>query len=67
MSNDTFTTRLASEILDDAGLASIWQLSVSAADAYRNGFPHAAAAILAVAEAAEKECLRRQSLAFLKT
>ena len=66
MSNDTSTAQLASKILEDAGLASIWKLNVQAADAYRNGFPHAAAAILAVADAAEKECLRRQPLAFLR-
>ena len=34
--------------------------NVEAADAYRNGFLNAAAAILPVAEAAEDECLRRE-------
>jgi len=65
MSNDPFAAQLASRLLEDAGLAAIWHLNVAAAEAYRNGFPNAAAAILEVAEAAEKECLRRQPLAFL--
>jgi len=64
MSNNTSTARLASTLLKDAGLASIWRLNVAAAEAYRNGIPHAAAAILEIADAAEKECLRRQPLAF---
>ena len=67
MSNNTYTARLASTLLKDAGLASIWRLNVAAAQAYRNGFPHAAAAILEIADAAEEECLRRQPLAFQKT
>ena len=67
MSNNTSTARLASALLKDAGLASIWRLNVAAAEAYRNGFPHAAAAILEIADAAEEECLRRQPLAFQKT
>ena len=65
MSNDTLTRRLAATILHDAWLSSIWRLNVAAAEAYRSGFPHAAAAILEIADAAEKECLRRQPLAFL--
>jgi len=60
MSEYIFTSALASKILNDAGVRSIWQLNVEAADAYRNGFLNAAAAILPVAEAAEDECLRRE-------
>ena len=66
MSNDTSTAQLASRVLNDAGVAAIWRLNVAAAEAHRNGCPNAAAAILEVAEAAEKECLRRQPLAFFK-
>jgi hypothetical protein len=46
MNNDTRTAQLASTILQDAGVSAIWRLNVAAADANRNGFPHAAAAIL---------------------
>jgi hypothetical protein len=60
MNNDTRTAQLASTILQDAGVSAIWRLNVAAADANRNGFPHAAAAILKVAEAAEQDWLRRE-------
>ena len=50
----------------DLGLPSIWQLNVSAAEAYRKGFPKAAAAILEVADAAEQELLRCAPQAFPK-
>jgi hypothetical protein len=59
MSTDTSAADLASAILRDGGLPSIWQLNVAAAEAYRNGFPNAAAAILEVADAAEQQWLRR--------
>jgi len=51
--------------LRDLGLASIWQLNIAAAEADRNGFPKAAAAILEVAEAAEKQRLLRQTRSYL--
>ena len=66
MSDYTFTSAQASKIVKHAGVSSIWRLNVAAADAYRNGFPNAAAAILQVAEATENECLRREPLALLK-
>lgn len=66
MISDTSTAQLASAILRDLGLPSIWQLNVTAAEAYRNGFPKAAAAILEVADAAERELLRHTPQAFPK-
>jgi hypothetical protein len=65
MSTDTSTAQLASAILRDLGLASIWQLNIAAAEADRNGFPKAAAAILEVAEAAENQRLLRQPRSYL--
>jgi len=64
MSNDTATAQLASQILLDAGLASIWQLNVAAAQAYRCGFRNAAAAIQEIADAAEKQCLSQAPTLF---
>ena len=66
MISDTATAQLASAILRDLGLPSIWQLNLSAAEAYRNGFPKAAAAILEVADTAERELLRRAPQVFPK-
>jgi hypothetical protein len=60
MNSDRLTAQLASSILDDAGFSAIWRLHVAASDAYRNGFPNAAAAIIRVAEAAEQDWLRRE-------
>jgi hypothetical protein len=52
--SSTLTERIALSILDREGIAAIWPLHVAAAEAHRTGHPAAAAAILEVAEAAEK-------------
>jgi hypothetical protein len=65
MSDDTFTARLASRILEDAGTGAIWKLHLAAAEAHRGGCPLAAAAILKVAEAAEENQLRLGTKSFL--
>ena len=52
--SSTLTERIALSILDREGIAAIWPLHVAAAEADRTGHPVAAAAILEVAEAAEK-------------
>jgi hypothetical protein len=66
MRNDIFTAQLASRILEDAGIGAIWQLQVAAAEAHRDGCPHAAAAILKIAEAAEENRLRLRAKSFLR-
>jgi hypothetical protein len=50
----TLTERIALSILDREGIAAIWTLQVAAAEAHRTGHPRAAAAILEMAEAAER-------------
>jgi hypothetical protein len=55
----THLERLALSILDAKGIAAIWQLHLDAAYAHRTGYPTAAGAILELAEAAEREWLRR--------
>jgi hypothetical protein len=55
----TLTEQLAISILAREGVAAaIWHLYLSAADAHRTGHSSAAAAILDIAEAAEKVWLR---------
>ncbi|MBV8774270.1 MAG: hypothetical protein JO166_18330 [Deltaproteobacteria bacterium] len=65
------TEELALSILGREGVAAIWKLHVSAADAHRTGHPSAAAAILEIAEAAEAAWLRaegtRRLLCFSKS
>jgi hypothetical protein len=41
------------------GVGAIWQLQVAAGIAYRTGHPGPAASIMEIAEAAEREWLRR--------
>jgi hypothetical protein len=53
--------RLAVSILDAKGIEAIWQLQLDAAYAYRTGYPVAAEAILELAEAAERELMRREN------
>ena len=53
-----FTDELALSILAREGIAAIWHLHLSAADAHRTGHPLSAAAILEIAEAAEAAWLR---------
>jgi hypothetical protein len=55
------TEGIALRILDRNGIAAIWQLQVAAALAYRTGNPDPAASIMEIAEAAEREWLRRGS------
>ena len=52
--SSTLIERIALSILDREGIAAIWTLHVAAAEAHRTGHPAAAAAILEIAEAAEK-------------
>ena len=52
--SSTLTERIALSILDREGIAAIWTLHVAAAEAHRTGHPAAAAAILEIAEVAEK-------------
>ena len=50
---------LALEMLARDGFAAIWVLHLSAARAYREGRKAAATAIIEIADAAEREWLRR--------
>jgi hypothetical protein len=61
MRTDAFTAELASGIVRDHGLASIWKLNIIAAETYRNRCPKAAAAILEVADAVERRWMLQQS------
>jgi hypothetical protein len=54
VSQHSVTERLAASILAREGIAAIWELHVAAAEAHRTGHPRAAAAILEIAEMAEK-------------
>jgi hypothetical protein len=54
------TQKLALTILARHGIAAIWQLHVSAAEAHRSGYPRAAASILEIAIAAEEAWLRAE-------
>jgi hypothetical protein len=60
--NDAFAAKLASTIVRDHGLASIWRLNVIAAEAYRNGCPNAAAKILEIADAVENRRLDESAI-----
>jgi hypothetical protein len=55
----SYPEQVASNLLNRYGLAAIWQLHVSAATAYRKGNAMAARSIAEIAEAAEREWLRR--------
>jgi hypothetical protein len=55
----TLTEKLALRILARDGIAAIWQLHLDAAYAHRTSYPTAARAILELAEAAERELMRR--------
>ena len=57
----TLTEGIALRLLARSGIAAIWRLHVAAAAVYRTGGPIAAASILELAEAAERECLRRET------
>ena len=58
-SSRSYSEQVASNLLNRYGLAAIWQLHLSAAAAYRKGDAMAARSIVDVAEAAEREWLRR--------
>jgi hypothetical protein len=51
---------VALELLARDGIAAIWRLNLVAADAYRDGYPSAAASLLEIAEAAEQAWLRAE-------
>ena len=55
----SYSEQVASNLLNRYGLAAIWQLHLSAAAAHRKGNPMAARSIVEIAEAAEREWLRR--------
>ena len=55
-----YAEQVAANMLNRHGLAAIWQLHTAAAAAYRRGERAAAASILEIAEAAEREWLRRR-------
>jgi hypothetical protein len=58
-SSRSYAEQVASNLLNRYGLAAIWQLHLSAAATYRKGNAMAARSIIDVAEAAEREWLRR--------
>jgi len=57
---DKLTDQLALSMLARDGIAAIWQLHLSAADAHRTGHPKAAESIIELAEAAEEAWLRAE-------
>ena len=57
----TLTEGIASRLLALDGVAAIWRLQVAAAAAYRTGDPIAAASILEIADAAEREWSRQET------
>lgn len=57
----THLEQLAKSTLDGRGIGAIRQLHLDAAYAYRTGYPVAANAILELAEAVEREVMRRQN------
>jgi hypothetical protein len=54
----TATEDLALAILTRSGIGTIWRLHTAAAEVYQIGNPSAAAAILELADAAEREWVR---------
>lgn len=57
-SRNKLTQQLALSMLARDGIAAIWRLHLSAANAHRTGHPKAAESILDLAEAAEEAWLR---------
>ena len=55
----TLTKGIALRMLARDGIEAIWQLQVAAAIAHRTGSPGVAASIIEIADAAEREWLRR--------
>jgi hypothetical protein len=62
---DTLSEGIALRILKRNGIASIWQLQQAAGIAYRTGNPTAAACIIEIAEAAEREWLEQANATVL--
>jgi hypothetical protein len=58
MTRRTATEDLALAILTRSGIGTIWRLHTAAAEVYQIGNPTAAAAILELADAAEREWVR---------
>jgi hypothetical protein len=58
MLNRALPERLARTMLARDGIAAMWVLHLSAAKAYRDGYKAAAATIIEIADAAEREWLR---------
>ena len=56
---DTLNEGIALKMLARNGVAAVWELQVAAGMAYRTGYPTAAASILEIADAAEREIMRR--------
>jgi hypothetical protein len=56
----TMTEKLALTMLAREGVAAIWQLHLASAEAYRSGYPSAAASISEIAEAAEEAWMRAE-------
>jgi hypothetical protein len=54
------TETLALALLERFGIETIWRLHTAAAEVYQIGNPSAAAAILEIAEAAERAWLRAE-------
>ena len=63
MAHCTLIKNLAREMLADKGIAIIWKLHRDAALVYRVGNLTAAATFLEIADAAEEEWLRRETVA----
>ena len=57
----TRTENLALRMLAREGIAAIWTLHLAAARAYRDGNKAMAATIIEIADAAEREWLRRSN------
>jgi len=60
MARRTVTENLALAILARSGIETIWRLHTAAAEVYQIGNPSAAAAILEIADAAERAWVRSE-------
>jgi hypothetical protein len=58
-----FAENIASTMIVHSGIAVIWQLHLDAVSAYREGNKAAAAAIIDIADAADREWLPRNGCA----
>jgi hypothetical protein len=57
MTRQIFARKLALRMLAGEGITAIWELNVAAAAAYRRGQSNAAAMLIEIADAAEREWL----------